>query len=811
MKADESIAAANGVLRSLGASVPTARKDLLGPELSVAIVVPTYNDSLFLGEALRSVQQQTYENWRCYVVDDASTEDVNAVFSDFEADDRFELLRHGANAGLAAARNTGIRRSTEDVLQFLDADDMLTPWALEKRVVDLRRHWHNPLVAGVHGQVLQCTEEADLDDVETWTHKPNLTTRDWLAADGESPFTVHAPLMRAEVATQLGGFDETFRNGAEDWDFWQRVLRHGYSFAPCQSIVGAYRQRRASMIREHAGIHLGRADELFNAAQEWAIVDHDIAVSNARMPLGDARLAHNRYIRAARWAGINAAQIADLSAGINDEILAFLDPASTVGTRSDNGFRAAKGGIIRGLGLSTHVVKDLDRDTERVIDAAAQSIVDQLMAYCADHEGPPGTLNLVRRHDVDVLILAETAMDVEVMVPLHKLLVDDGLTVGVVDSEYIHGASGSAATWERSNIETIPYNMVALGKVAFNVVVARLPTPPALVEILDLAAARGAHITFLQDETDRELTVEETAEPRVPGTSPDAAGIARLARLPKGEARSVESEIPTFSAVLSVEEDALDDESYEWFEEMRDSRRGETAVIIGNGPSLNEIDLEQLKGIDTFGVNSIFLADDRLPEPLTYYVVEDTAVFKDNAKAIKAYEAEHKLFPTLYRAKFEADEITENTHFFRMNMGFYGRTSPWGPTGTLCYPRFSTDASQRVFCGQSVTIINLQLAHWFGYDRILLIGMDFSYEIPSDAERNGNIIVSRSDDPNHFHPDYFGPGKTWKDPKLDRVLINYRLAREIYETTGRTIVNCTVGGRLELFPRMTLDEALGGH
>ena len=96
-----------------------------------------------------------------------------------------------------------------------------------------------------------------------------------------------------------------------------------------------------------------------------------------------------------------------------------------------------------------------------------------------------------------------------------------------------------------------------------------------------------------------------------------------------------------------------------------------------------------------------------------------------------------------------------------------------------------------------------------GFQRVVLIGMDFSYRYPTTVEREGTRILSRGDDPNHFHPDYFGAGKTWKDPMLDRVLVNYHLADEIYRATGREIINATVGGKLDVFPRMPLREAIG--
>ena len=158
----------------------------------------------------------------------------------------------------------------------------------------------------------------------------------------------------------------------------------------------------------------------------------------------------------------------------------------------------------------------------------------------------------------------------------------------------------------------------------------------------------------------------------------------------------------------------------------------------------------------------------------------------------------------MYRPSFDDSEVDDRTIFFRMNAGFYGRR-----TGTKCHPRFSLDATQRLYCGQSVTIINLQLAHWMGFQRVVLIGMDFSYRIPEDADRNGGRIISRSDDPNHFHPDYFGAGKTWNDPRLDRVLVSYHLADEVYRATGREIINATEGGKLDLFPRLSLREAIG--
>ena len=132
-----------------------------------------------------------------------------------------------------------------------------------------------------------------------------------------------------------------------------------------------------------------------------------------------------------------------------------------------------------------------------------------------------------------------------------------------------------------------------------------------------------------------------------------------------------------------------------------------------------------------------------------------------------------------------------------MNTGFYRKESP-----NFGIPRFSTDAAKRLYCGQSVTMINLQLAFYMGFKEVYLIGMDFSYDIPDTAKIEGLEIVSTEDDTNHFHPEYFGKGKTWHDPQLDKVLRSYSMMKLVFESGGRKIYNATHGGKLELFERI---------
>lgn len=233
---------------------------------------------------------------------------------------------------------------------------------------------------------------------------------------------------------------------------------------------------------------------------------------------------------------------------------------------------------------------------------------------------------------------------------------------------------------------------------------------------------------------------------------------------------------------------------------LHDRFRGKRAFIVGNGPALNKHDLSLLDGEYVFGVNSIFLKSRESDFRPTFYVVEDSKVYEENAEDIASYDVPFKFFPADYREKYGA---VPGALYFQMNQGFYLTNSP-----NHGVPRFSTDFSRELFCGQTVTYLNMQIAFYLGFERVYLIGMDFDYQIPDSHVRKGNHIISTTDDPNHFHKDYFGVGKTWKDPKLDRVAMNYRQAKLSYEAVGRKIFNATIGGKLEIFDRVDYETLL---
>jgi len=223
--------------------------------------------------------------------------------------------------------------------------------------------------------------------------------------------------------------------------------------------------------------------------------------------------------------------------------------------------------------------------------------------------------------------------------------------------------------------------------------------------------------------------------------------------------------------------------------------RGRRVFVIGNGPSLNDTDLAPLRDEVTIGSNGIFLLFDRMGFRPTLYTVEDTLVAEDRAAVINGLRGMTKVFPNDLRYCIERDADTVFINFCR--------------PGYVGFPRFSDNFERRVYWGGTVTFLNLQLAWFMGASAIYLVGLDHSYRKPVAGDAVvGNVISSGSADDNHFHPDYFGPGFRYHDPMVERMETGYRKAREFLEARGCPVFNATVGGRLEVFPRVSLPEVV---
>jgi len=227
-------------------------------------------------------------------------------------------------------------------------------------------------------------------------------------------------------------------------------------------------------------------------------------------------------------------------------------------------------------------------------------------------------------------------------------------------------------------------------------------------------------------------------------------------------------------------------ESRRRIRELRDAHAGERCFIVGNGPSVNEQDLGRLEPERIFLLNRGYLLRDRIGRDGDYVVAVNRHVLHQFGDEILGLEST-KFVAWHARRLFDA---TDRVLFVRSRArpAFYG-----------------TSADLGVWEGSTVTFVALQLAFYFGFSEVVLIGVDHQF---TDVGRPHEAAIAAGDDPNHFDPLYFGPGTTWQYPDLVTSERAYRLALEAYTSARRRVVNATAGGRLEVFPRVRYEDLL---
>jgi glycosyltransferase involved in cell wall biosynthesis len=758
----------------------------------VTVVVPLYNEPIFISDTIKSLKHQTFSDFEVIVVDDCSSDGSRASAKTAIGNDkRFRIIQHLKNAGVNGARNTGVRLSKAPFITFLDADDILLPDSLELRVNAILDNLQDH-IAGVFSGVAHAAESIRYDYMpanRNWK-KPVQT---FLSAQAECPFNMHAPLLRTDVLRRLGGFDETMRDGAEDWDMWQRIMRHGYVFIPVEIVTAIYRARTGSRVREMALEHTRLGKRIF----DWAYADlpsDEVFLGTPHVfskGLGEYRKESDFLPRALRFGAMSFMHS-------KDQFEAFINEFTTdvwEYSKYQIDYKAQiRAGIIRYLAAEPQIIKQLDGNITQATELVYACFEAAARAYEAGHDR---TVQVSK--DKQVVFFPHGIAQAKLMTSIYDKLVQADISAIIVTTETLTGDQGAERYLTEGGVPFLTYNAYALSKhiMAPSVKVVMRPYSGDIRKVVE-----GSPVIELNDpwgendvpEANGPLSAELTLP--VHSAVNEISNFIKNKHIPASEINSDQLALP--GIIVGVEEKVDHAPDYEKIAAVKDIYRGERCVIIGNGPSINQTDLGKLKDEFTFAVNGIFYKKDEMGFDPTFYVVSDSSVMKENAESIRDYKAKFKFFPTLYRNLHPAED---NVSFYLLNRGFYEHKG-----SSFCVPRFSMDCARRIYCGQSVTLTNIQLAYYMGFSKVYLIGMDFSYSIPQSAIVQGELITSTEDDPNHFHPLYFGAGKTWKDPHLDRIKIGYQYARDVFLADGREIINATKGGHLEVFRRQDYDS-----
>jgi glycosyltransferase involved in cell wall biosynthesis len=183
----------------------------------VSVVIPNYNYSQYISEAVKSALSQTYKTIEVIVVDDGSTDESLEELGKFG--DQIKVIAQ-TNAGVSAARNAGVQASSGEYIAFLDADDIWEPEKIERQMGAFGHAGVGIVHVGVtdineKGEVL----ERHLDGLQGDVADDLLRWERPVILGGGS-----GAMVTRKAFEDVGGFDTELMTSA-DWDFYYRVCR----------------------------------------------------------------------------------------------------------------------------------------------------------------------------------------------------------------------------------------------------------------------------------------------------------------------------------------------------------------------------------------------------------------------------------------------------------------------------------------------------------------------------------------------------------------------------------------------------------
>jgi glycosyltransferase involved in cell wall biosynthesis len=253
-------------------------------------VMPAYNVAPYIGEAIESVLNQTFEDLELLIIDDGATDGSGIIADRYAARDARVRVVRQANAGISAARNHGLRIAASPMIAILDSDDAWHPAFLREQLSILDAQPHVDIVTGnarFLGGPLDGLPARPCPDP-----RPSPTLADMLA-DENAVFIMS--VFRRRVYEAIGPFDEALRTN-EDYDFWLRAACSGFVFHRNDKPLGYYRRRHDSLSASELRMVPGILEvfrkirpRLLERPDELAIIDAQIARFETEQVAAEAR------------------------------------------------------------------------------------------------------------------------------------------------------------------------------------------------------------------------------------------------------------------------------------------------------------------------------------------------------------------------------------------------------------------------------------------------------------------------------------------------------------------------------------------
>lgn len=177
----------------------------------ISIIIPCYNQELYIADALTSVFKQTYKDWECLIIDDGSTDNSETIIKKWtDKDERFRYF-YKQNGGICDTRNYGVAKARGEYILPLDGDDMLH----EKYIEEVLEIFHH----SPHTKLVYCDTITFGESNKIIKSSPYKYEN--LLFENVIPCTA---IFRKKDFNKTKGYRKNMTFGIEDWDFWISFL-----------------------------------------------------------------------------------------------------------------------------------------------------------------------------------------------------------------------------------------------------------------------------------------------------------------------------------------------------------------------------------------------------------------------------------------------------------------------------------------------------------------------------------------------------------------------------------------------------------
>jgi len=241
----------------------------------ISVIIPTYNRSHVIRNALETVRLQSYTNWECLIIDDGSTDTSEEIITKYiKSDNRFKFISrtNSRKKGAATCRNIGLENATGQFIQFLDSDDVMAPNKFETHINRLKNEPLGTLATCRYGILKPSFSNPKIfKGLKTFRDHKNPLDLLKTFAENFTYFPLHAYLIPRTVTETVGKWNEELTVN-DDGEYFTRIILNSSQISFCNETYVLYKTGAGNRISTKITTTKGVQSYI----QAWNLIDQAI-------------------------------------------------------------------------------------------------------------------------------------------------------------------------------------------------------------------------------------------------------------------------------------------------------------------------------------------------------------------------------------------------------------------------------------------------------------------------------------------------------------------------------------------------------